>query len=187
MPLPEVLCSIKPQDLDWRARVEIELKILREYAAKSKPSWFVLQPDKNFNFQKWDGYLVKKQQLNTSRNIHILLSSFYPEVAPQCFIERIHNTKINKSNFWLENNQKFFRIDLHIGQEQTWDPVSMGICDYLTGWLLPWWNKEYTVNNQNEKHLTKNWLICPYCGFIQLESRKPFNKFQTCYACNNTW
>jgi hypothetical protein len=151
---PHELTSLGPSHPAWNRRVAIEIKNLMQYIDYLKNQnnslWFFLKPfeRKEYNFQRWDGYLKIPSRPDIEFEIRVILTSEYPKVYPRAFAEsKIINYcagNIFPKNIWKDSsasNEKEFIMICHDHMKETddaWNP-HLSIAHFLLREIWYWW------------------------------------------------
>ena len=153
---PPELTSLGPSHPAWSKRVAIEIKNLMQYIdflkAQHNSLWFFLKPSdrKEYNYQRWDGFLKIPNRPDIEFELRIILTSEYPKVFPRAFAESsIMNYcagNIFPKNIWKDSepNSKEFIMICHDHMKETdnaWNP-QLSIAHFFLREVWYWWNSK---------------------------------------------
>ena len=153
---PQELTSLGPTHSAWSKRVAIEIKNLMKYIdylkSQNNSLWFFLKPSnkKQYNYQKWDGFLKIPNRPDIEFEIRIILTSEYPKVYPRAFAESsiIHYCAGNifPKNIWKDaddpNSKEFVMICHHMKDtDDAWNP-QLSIAHFFLREIWYWWSSK---------------------------------------------
>ena len=151
---PPELISLGPSHPAWSKRVEIEIKNLMKYIDflrfQHNALWFFLKPSdkKEYNYQRWDGYLRIPTRPEIEFEIRIILTSEYHKVFPRAFAESSISQycagNIFPKNIWKDSDSdsKEFIMICHDHMKETdnaWNP-QLSIAHFFLREIWYWWS-----------------------------------------------
>lgn len=153
---PPELTSLGPTHPAWSKRVAVEIRNLMQYIDFLKQGhnslWFFLKPSdkREYNYQRWDGFLKIPSRPDIVFEIRIILTSEYPRIFPRAFAEssimKYCAGNIYPNNIWKDSDpgSKEYVMICHDQMKEidnAWNP-QLSIAHFFLREVWYWWNSK---------------------------------------------